>query len=237
MRQVIPWLDKDHSFPPVEAALAEPNGLLAAGGDLSAERLLQAYRQGIFPWFSEGQPILWWSPDPRMVLIPVELRISRSLSKRLRRRDYEIRFDTAFRNVMQACATVPRHGQSGTWITPAMLDAYSDLHELGYAHSVETWIDGRLAGGIYGLAIGCMFYGESMFHRVTDASKIAMVSLMRHLQQNGFGMMDCQMKTDHLASLGGREIPRKEFSRRLVELINLPQPSGKWIHTGNDATD
>ena len=234
---MIPWLDRDHAFPPIEAALAEPNGLLAAGGDLSAERLLQAYRRGIFPWFSEGQPILWWSPDPRMVLIPAELRISRSLAKRLRKRDYEIRFDTAFRDVMRACATVPRDGQSGTWITPVMIEAYCGLHELGHAHSVETWIDGQLAGGIYGVAIGRMFYGESMFHHVTDASKIAITYLMRHLQKNGFGMMDCQMKTSHLASLGGREIPRKEFSRQLAELINLPQPSGKWMFTGNDATD
>jgi leucyl/phenylalanyl-tRNA--protein transferase len=225
---VIPWLDRDPRFPPVEAALDEPNGLLAAGGDLSSTRLLEAYRHGIFPWYSEGQPILWWSPDPRMVLFPDELKVSRSLAKRLRRQDYEIRFDSAFHEVMVSCATVPRAGQDGTWITPEMIDAYCSLHELGYAHSVETWMDGRLTGGIYGVAISRMFYGESMFHRATDASKIALVYLMRHLEKSGFGMMDCQMKTQHLASLGGREIPRHEFSRRLAELVNSPQAPGKW---------
>jgi leucyl/phenylalanyl-tRNA--protein transferase len=233
---VIPWLDRNMSFPPLEAALAEPNGLIAAGGDLSSERLLAAYRQGIFPWFSEGQPILWWSPDPRMVLFPEELRISRSLAKRLRRKDYEIRVDTAFREVMQACATVPRRGQDGTWITSEIIGAYCRLHELGHAHSVETWIDGKLAGAIYGVAIGHMFYGESMFHQVADASKIALVHLVRHLQKKGFGMMDCQMWTEHLASLGGREIPRIEFSRKLTELINSPVSPGKWANT-SDTTD
>ncbi|HYD34150.1 MAG TPA: leucyl/phenylalanyl-tRNA--protein transferase [Methylophilaceae bacterium] len=227
---MIPWLDRHDSFPPVEHALTEPNGLLAAGGDLSAERLLQAYRYGIFPWFSKGQPILWWSPNPRMVLFPAELKISRSLAKRLRKTDYEVRYDTAFREVVNACATVPRPGQDGTWITSEMLSAYCELHELGHAHSVETWIDGKLAGGIYGVAIGRMFYGESMFHRVTDASKIALTYLMRHLENNDFGMMDCQMKTLHLASLGGREIPRKEFSSRLAELINSPNAAGKWMY-------
>jgi len=226
---MIPWLERNAPFPPIEAALIEPNGLLAAGGDLSPGRLLEAYRHGIFPWFGEEQPILWWSPDPRMVLFPPELRVSRSLAKRLRKPDYEVRYDTAFHEVMTACATTPRHGQVGTWITPDIIDAYCRLHELGYAHSVETWIDEKLVGGIYGVAIGGMFYGESMFHRATDASKIALTYLMRHLEQNGFGMMDCQMKTQHLTSLGGREIPRKEFSRRLTELVNLPQAPGKWM--------
>jgi len=226
---VIPWLDRDSLFPPVEAALAEPNGLLAAGADLSPARLLEAYRHGIFPWFGEEQPILWWSPDPRMVLFPSELQVSRSLAKRLRKQDYEVRMDTAFHAVMNACATTPRHGQLGTWITEDIIDAYCRLHELGHAHSVETWIDGKLVGGIYGVAIGGMFYGESMFHHATDASKIALTYLMRHLERNGFGMMDCQMKTQHLVSLGGREIPRKEFSRRLTELINLPLSPGKWM--------
>lgn len=226
---MIPWLDSNTPFPPVEAALVEPNGLLAAGGDLSPARLLEAYRHGIFPWFGEGQPILWWSPDPRMVLFPSELRVSRSLVKRLRKPDYKVRFDTAFHEVMIACATTPRHGQVGTWITPDIIEAFCRLHELGHAHSVETWIDEKLVGGIYGVAIGGMFYGESMFHHATDASKIALTYLMRHLERNGFGMMDCQMKTEHLASLGGREIPRKEFSRRLTGLVNLPQSPGKWM--------
>jgi leucyl/phenylalanyl-tRNA--protein transferase len=234
---VIPWLERDNAFPPVETALAEPNGLLAVGGDLSPARLLQAYRHGIFPWYGEDQPILWWSPDPRMVLFPAELKVSRSLAKRLRKPDYEVRFDTAFREVVTACATVPRPGQDGTWITQEMMAAYCKLHELGHAHSVETWMDGQLAGGIYGVALGRMFYGESMFHHVTDASKIALVHLMRHLGQSGFAMMDCQMKTQHLASLGGREIPRTEFSRRLAELINSPQALGKWMYTGHDTTD
>ena len=229
---MIPWLDRRTPFPPVETALAEPDGLLAAGADLSAERLLAAYRQGIFPWFNEGQPILWWSPDPRMVLFPAELHVSRSLNKRLKKQDYEIRFDTAFREVVKACASVPRAGQDGTWITADMLAAYCNLHELGYAHSVETWMDGKLAGAIYGVAIGRMFYGESMFHRVTDASKIALVHLMRHLEKHGFGMMDCQMKTEHLASLGAREIPRIEFLRRLEELVNSPQEACKWKQSG-----
>lgn len=229
---MIPWLDRRTPFPPVETALAEPDGLLAAGADLSIERLLAAYKQGIFPWFNEGQPILWWSPDPRMVLFPSELHVSRSLNKRLNKPDYEIRFDTAFREVVMACATVSRVGQDGTWITADMLDAYCNLHELGYAHSVETWIDGKLAGAIYGVAIGRMFYGESMFHHVTDASKIALAHLMRYLETHGYGMMDCQMKTGHLASLGAREIPRSEFSRRLEELVHSPREACEWKQSG-----
>ena len=215
---MIPWLANDSPFPALESALQEPNGLLAAGGDLSPQRLLAAYRQGIFPWYSVGQPILWWSPDPRMVLFPDELKISRSLAKRLKNSDYEVRFDTAFRDVMLACAEIQRPQQDGTWITASIIDGYCKLHELGYAHSAETWIDGQLAGGVYGVAIGHMFYGESMFHHVTDASKIAFVHLVQRLQQQGFGMIDCQMKTSHLASLGAREITRAEFSQRLAKL-------------------
>jgi leucyl/phenylalanyl-tRNA--protein transferase len=220
---MIPWLEPDAAFPPIGKALREPNGLLAAGGNLSPERLLAAYRSGIFPWFSAGEPILWWSPDPRMVLFPDELRISRSLARRLKNPDYQVRFDTAFREVMLACASAQRHGQEGTWITEDMINAYCKLHESGFAHSAETWIDGELAGGIYGVAIGRMFYGESMFHRVTDASKIAFVYLVQRLQQQGFGMMDCQMKTPHLASLGAKEILRSDFLLMLKELVNYPQ--------------
>jgi leucyl/phenylalanyl-tRNA--protein transferase len=232
---MLPWLTANTPFPAPESALREPNGLLAAGGDLSAERLLTAYRSGIFPWYNEGQPILWWSPDPRMVLFPHELRISRSLARRLRKPDYEIRFDSAFREVMLACAATPRPGQDGTWITADIISAYCKLHELGFAHSVETWMDGQLAGGIYGVAIGHMFYGESMFHRATDASKIAFVHLVQHLQNSGYGMMDCQMRTSHLATLGAREILRTEFSLKLTELVNYTQAPGKWLY-GHDTS-
>jgi leucyl/phenylalanyl-tRNA--protein transferase len=212
-------LRHDTPFPPAGKALIEPNGLLAIGGDLTPERLLDAYSHGIFPWFSEGQPILWWSPDPRMVLYPDELIISRSMTKRLKRKDYDVRFNTSFRQVMQACALTPRPEQDGTWITDSMMDAYCELHASGHALSVETWMDGRLVGGLYGVAIGRMFYGESMFHHVTDASKIAFIHLVQYLQNRGFGLIDCQMKTSHLTSLGAREIPRKEFLQRLSELI------------------
>lgn len=228
-------LESDTPFPPLEAALQEPNGLLAIGGDLSAERLLEAYRHGIFPWFSQSEPILWWSPDPRMVLFPDELNISRSLAKRLKKKDYEVRFDDAFRVVMQACANTPRDGQPGTWITKDMVEAYCRLHELGYAHSVEVWIDGELAGGLYGVTVGRMFFGESMFHRVTDASKIAFVHLVRHLAAQGVGMIDCQMKTSHLASFGAREIRRDAFAEQLDELVNGAGFPEKWSQD-NDIT-
>ncbi|MDR2166110.1 MAG: leucyl/phenylalanyl-tRNA--protein transferase [Zoogloeaceae bacterium] len=217
---MIPWLDADTPFPPVVRALREPNGLLAAGGDLSVFRLLAAYRQGIFPWFSEGEPILWWSPDPRMVLFPEKFTPSRSLAKTLRQGRYEVRLDTAFGAVVQACAQIPRPGQDGTWITDAMRAAYGALHRQGYAHSVETWIESELAGGLYGVAIGRMFYGESMFARRRDASKIAFAELARRLKVAGFGMIDCQVRTAHLASLGAREIPRAEFLRRLETLAD-----------------
>ena len=225
---MIHWLRPAEPFPPVETALAEPNGLLAAGDELSAERVLEAYQQGIFPWFNADQPVLWWSPDPRMVLLPAELRVPRSLAKVLRNRVYEVRADSAFRTVMKACAE-PRNHQNGTWISPAMIEAYHALHRRGIAHSIETWIDGELAGGLYGVAIGRMFYGESMFTRVTDASKIALVHLVRQLERWGFGMIDCQMHTAHLGRMGGREIPRAAFMRKLGELVNYPPISGTWV--------
>jgi leucyl/phenylalanyl-tRNA--protein transferase len=231
---MIPWLSSNTPFPPLETALHEPNGLLAAGGDLSPQRLLAAYRHGIFPWYSPGQPILWWSPQPRMVLFPQELKVSHSLAKRLRRGDYQIRIDSAFRAVMEACATSPRPDQDGTWIVPELVEAYCQLHAFGYAHSVETWIDGELAGGLYGVSIGRMFYGESMFHRVTDASKIAVAHLAQFMVQNGYGMIDCQMQTSHLASLGAREIPREEFAQRLTALVNSPDQFEPWnLHEQN----
>jgi leucyl/phenylalanyl-tRNA---protein transferase len=221
---MIPWLANNAAFPPLSRALAEPNGLLAAGGDLTAERLINAYQNGIFPWYSEGQPLLWWSPDPRMVLAPDELNISRSLGKRLKKHDFEIRVDSAFATVMRACAA-PRGGQGGTWITDEMVAAYSELHRRGLAHSVETWINGELAGGLYGVAMGRMFYGESMFTRATDASKIALAHLAKQLARWRFGLIDCQMNTAHLASLGAREIPRADFVRQLKVLVNCEPPS------------
>ena len=224
---MIPWLAPESPFPPLRTALLQPNGLLAAGGDLSPQRLIEAYRRGIFPWFSEGEPILWWSPDPRTVLYPNELRISRSLRKVLKRGNYEIRIDTAFDRVMRACAA-PRKGSSGTWIHQDMISAYHLLHEMGVAHSVETWADGELTGGLYGIALGKAFFGESMFSRASDASKIAFVHLVKQLDRWRFGLIDCQMKTALLASFGAREIPRREFSQKLEELVNYPEPGKKW---------
>jgi len=224
---MIPWLGPESPFPPLEAALLRPNGLLAVGGDLSPSRLIEAYRHGIFPWFNEGEPILWWSPDPRMVLFPQELKISRSLRKTLKRGNYEIRADSAFKPVMEACAA-PRGEHTGTWIHAEMIAAYGRLHEMGMAHSMETWIEGELVGGLYGVGQGKMFFGESMFSRVSDASKIAFVHLVAQLQRWGFEMIDCQMKTEHLASLGAREISRNEFRQKLKELVHYPERGKKW---------
>jgi leucyl/phenylalanyl-tRNA---protein transferase len=224
---MIRWLHPDEPFPSVTAALADPNGLLAAGGELSSARLIDAYRHGIFPWFNPGQPILWWSPEPRMVLFPSELKVTRSLVKVLRNRDYQVRADTGFRAVMEACAE-PRPEQNGSWISDEMIAAYCALHEQGFAHSVETWIDGELAGGLYGVALGRMFYGESMFTRAADASKIALVHLARQLERWQFGMIDCQMYTPHLASLGARAISRADFMHELAELVNYPDAGDRW---------
>ena len=214
-------------FPPVDQALAEPNGLLARGGDLAVPTLLDAYLHGIFPWFNPGEPILWWSPDPRMVLVPGEVRVTRSLARRLRNGGFELRVDTAFAEVMRACAA-PRVDAAGTWISPAMIAAYTRLFEAGYAHSVETWREGTLVGGLYGVAIGRMFYGESMFSRVPDASKVALVRLARQLADWDFGLIDCQMETAHLASLGARTLTRADFVERVAEWVNLPHRSGPW---------
>ena len=228
---MIPWLPEESVFPPLEAALAEPNGLLAAGGDLAAERIVAAYRRGIYPWYSAGDPILWWSPDPRMVLFPDEFRITRSLAKTLRNGNYEIRLDTAFASVITACAEVPRDGQAGTWISREMRQAYIELHQLGFAHCVGTWIDGELAGGLYGIAIGRAFYGESMFSLARDTSKIALAHLCAHLKQRGFGIIDCQMETRHLASLGARTIPRRDFAARLDDLCPWGDAPRRWVET------
>jgi leucyl/phenylalanyl-tRNA--protein transferase len=247
-------------FPPVESAT--PEGLLAVGGDLSSERLLEAYRRGIFPWYNPGQPILWWSPDPRAVLYPENLKISRSLRKTLRRGHFRLSFDSAFRDVMLACAA-PRtqYPGGGTWITDDMLDAYCQLHDLGVAHSVEVWrctgtyerreahdlgdggdrampgavtentgncLDNGLVGGLYGVALGGVFFGESMFSRDTDASKVALVALARALQNWGFRLIDCQMPSAHLASLGAEEIPRQQFLMQLERALKQPDHSGPW---------
>ncbi|MBV2236058.1 MAG: leucyl/phenylalanyl-tRNA--protein transferase [Sterolibacterium sp.] len=226
---MIPLLLRDEPFPPVAQALREPNGLLCAGADLSVARLLAAYQRGIFPWYSAGEPLLWWSPDPRMVLFPDEFKISRSLAKTLRNAHYEVRLDTQFAQVMSECAA-PRRQQAGTWISREMQTAYTQLHELGHAHSVEVWIDDKLAGGLYGVALGRVFYGESMFSHQRDTSKIALAHLCRFLEQQGFVMIDCQMKTAHLASLGAREISRSQFLARLAEAVsgNSLADSGRW---------
>jgi len=223
---MIPWLTRDAPFPPPAQALTDPNGLLAASEDISSERVLDAYRHGIFPWYSAGQPVLWWSPDPRMVLIPHEFKRSDSLRKTLRQvsRDsrWEIRIDHAFIEVMQACAD-SRKDQDGTWITPEIIAAYHGLQRRGFAHSVETWFEGRLCGGLYGVNIGHMFYGESMFARIPDASKIALAHLAGFLHRAECRMIDCQQNTPHLASLGAHEIPRSEFLATLSELTAEPQ--------------
>lgn len=233
---MITWLHGAVPFPPVSAALAEPNGLIAVGGDLSPARLVAAYCSGIFPWYSAGQPILWWSPDPRMVLFVDELRVARSLRKRVNAGTFETRFDTAFRDVIQACADSPRPGQGGTWITAEMVEAYCRLHRLGYAHSVESWREGRLVGGLYGLAIGRMFFGESMFAHETDASKVALVALVAHLTVLGVPLVDCQQETAHLAAMGARPISRTRFAAHLAELIHSADPPAGWgiVRNGGD---
>jgi leucyl/phenylalanyl-tRNA--protein transferase len=230
---MIPWLEGQDPFPDVSQALTEADGapgLLAAGADLSPQRLLQAYRHGVFPWFSEGQPILWWSTDPRMVLFTDRFAISASLKKTLKKvhksmlsdRRWQIRFDTSFEQVMRACAA-PRRDSAGTWISEDIIRGYCALHRMGYAHSSELWLDGQLVGGAYGIGIGHMFYGESMFARVTDASKIALAYLVHFLKNNGVAMIDCQQETSHLASLGAFPIARNEFIGRLREAIEQPQ--------------
>ena len=223
-------------FPPVNSARADMGGLLAVGGGLSPDRLLDAYRQGIFPWGTvESQP-LWYSPDPRMVLFPPEFRLSRSLRKTLRTGHFELRFDHDFPAVIAACAATPRLGQDGTWISPDMMNAYIRLHELGWAHSVECYEEGDLVGGLYGLAIGQMFYGESMFARRSNASKIAFAHLIRYLTAHNFAMIDCQMRTEHLASLGGREIPRSDFLARLSVLTAGSTARAPWSTEQLDLT-
>ena len=224
---MLTWLQRESlEFPPLNQALREPNGLLAAGGDLSPQRLVQAYRHGCFPWFQDGQPILWWSPDPRTVLFPTELHISRSLSKCLRQQRYRVTFDREFARVIQACAA-PRAYADGTWITTPMQHAYLELHRQGIAHSVEVWQHDELVGGLYGLAMGQLFFGESMFSRADNASKVGFATLVSHLKQWGFALIDCQMPTEHLHSFGARAISRKDFAGYLQAHLDQPS-SADW---------
>jgi leucyl/phenylalanyl-tRNA--protein transferase len=229
---MIPWLERDDPFPAVERALPTPNGLLAASADLTADRLLDAYGRGIFPWYGDDEPVLWWSPDPRMVLFTGEFKIARSLRKTIRKvvrcAAVEVRIDTAFDAVIRACAA-PRPKQNGTWITPAVIQAYGELHRRGLAHSVEVWRGQTLLGGLYGVCLGRMFYGESMFSRATDASKIALAALVRLLQLEEVRVIDCQQNTRHLASFGAREIARRDFCSIVrAEAARDPVPWAKY---------
>ncbi|WP_322977858.1 leucyl/phenylalanyl-tRNA--protein transferase [Pseudomonas sp. C11] len=225
---MLTWLQRDSlDFPPLAKAMCEPNGLLAAGGDLSAARLVQAYRHGCFPWFQDGQPILWWSPDPRTVLFPDELHVSRSLGKVLRQQRYRVTFDQDFTAVIRACAA-PRSYTDGTWITTPMQSAYIELYEQGIAHSVEVWQGDELVGGLYGLAMGRLFFGESMFSRADNASKVGFVTLVSKLQEWGFTLIDCQMPTQHLHSFGARAIARASFAEYLQRYLDQPSLAN-WL--------
>jgi leucyl/phenylalanyl-tRNA--protein transferase len=227
--RTIPWLGNPADFSLVSSALNDADGLIAAGGDLAPEWLLTAYRHGIFPWYSDGDPILWWSPNPRLVLFPSEIRIHRSLRRILRQGRFEVRVDTSFPAVIAACAT-PREPGSGTWILPEIQAAYYRMFELGHAHCVESWHEGRLVGGLYGMALGRVFFGESMFSRETDASKVALVHLARLLAAHDFAVIDCQMTTAHLQSMGAREISRTEFRSGLEHWAIPNAPPRRWPH-------
>lgn len=224
---MIPFLGPADPFPPVEQALDHPDGLLAAGGTLSMKRLVDAYTHGIFPWFNEGDPVLWWSPDPRTVLVPSRVHISHSLKKRLKKNQFCVTIDAAFARVLEGCAA-PRSEDGGTWLTAQMRRAYTALHVAGLAHSVEVWMDGELAGGVYGVAMGRMFFGESMFSHRTDGSKIAIARLAAQLDRWGFPLIDCQLETDHLLSLGAEHMPRREFVKEVARLVREPEPSWRF---------
>lgn len=228
MRREFPYFDETHhfDFPPVDSATGE--GIVAVGGNLSPGMLLSAYRQGLFPWYSEGEPILWWSPDPRFVLFPDDLHVSKSMQRVLRRGEFRVTFDTAFAEVIDACRTTPRPGQPGTWITEEVVGGYTKLHDLGYVHSVEAWRAGKLAGGLYGMALGTIFFGESMFSRVTNASKTALIELVKRLRPNGLTVIDCQSYTPHLESLGAINVPRSEFLELLRRGLEAETQPGSW---------
>lgn len=232
---MLPWLSTPADFPPVSAALNDPPGLLAVGGALTPEWLLAAYQRGIFPWFSDGQPILWWSLDPRMVLRPADFRLRRSLRQHIRqyRRDHQlaVTLNHSFQQVITACATTPRAGQPGTWITTDMQRAYGEMHALGYAHSIEVWLDGQLVGGLYGMALGGTFFGESMFAHASDASKIALLALCRWLMEQDIRLIDCQMETAHLASLGAHPMSRADFCTELASRLGSPLLPHRWPAT------
>ncbi|MCK5505951.1 MAG: leucyl/phenylalanyl-tRNA--protein transferase [Thermodesulfovibrionia bacterium] len=219
-------LSDEPVFPPTD--LAEDSGLLAVGGDLSESRLLLAYSSGIFPWYSGSNPILWWSPDPRLVLFPGETKISRSLRQLIKKNIFKIKMDTAFESVIRSCADVHRENEGETWITDEMIDAYIRLHNAGYAHSVESWFEGKLVGGLYGVALGSAFFGESMFTIKSNASKVAFTTLVQQLIKWDFRLIDCQLRTKHLLSLGAREIPRSEFLKILKSCLTVPDKIGKW---------
>jgi leucyl/phenylalanyl-tRNA--protein transferase len=221
-------LPREPAFP--DPRRSEPDGLLAVGGDLSPERLLRAYAAGIFPWYSAESPILWWSPDPRMVLLPEWLHVPRSLARTARRAPYALRSDTAFGEVITRCGAKPRPGQDGTWLTAEMVDAYQALHALGFAHSFEAWDGDRLVGGLYGVSLGAAFFGESMFADAPDASKLAFVGAVEWLVTHGVELVDCQVKTDHLARFGAREMPRAEFLARLSRALERPTARGRWTY-------
>ena len=225
----ISWLDpkEEPAFPPISQALTEPNGLLAIGGSLDVNWLLSAYSQGIFPWYEQGQPLLWWSPDPRLILEPSRVVVSRSLSKLIRKQMYTISFDTDFVSVIKACQS-SKGREKGTWITSEMRVAYVELHRLGHAHSVEVWHDDRLVGGLYGIALGKAFFGESMFSSQANASKLALVALSRQLQVWGFGLIDCQVHSDHLVSMGAVPLCRRDFQDMLTRLLSSRTGPGTW---------
>jgi leucyl/phenylalanyl-tRNA--protein transferase len=223
-------LGKELIFP--SPFLADPDGLLAVGGDLSVERLVLAYRSGVFPWYNEGEPILWWSPSPRLILFPEEFHIGRRFARRLKQKPFEVRFDTDFPGVIARCATVRGPARRGTWITPDMIRAYCRLHEAGYAHSVEAWEGGRLVGGLYGVSLGAAFFGESMFTEVSDASKVALAALVERAKAWGFLFIDCQMRTEHLVRLGAREVSRRAFMTLLDRADQVPTRRGPWRDGG-----
>jgi len=225
------WLSNEHLvFPPVH--LAEPEGVLAVGGDLTPERLLKAYSQGIFPWYSPGEPILWWCPNPRFVLFPEKLKVSKSMRPYFNQQKFQISFDQQFETVMRECGNVPREGQDGTWITEEMVEGYTQLHEMGYAHSVEVWDGEKLVGGLYGISLGKVFFGESMFAKASNASKFGFISLVRKLEERGFWLIDCQQETPHLARFGAESIPRKDFIQTLERNQQAKTIKGKWNDWG-----